>query len=128
MTTSTETHQCSSCGDPVAARRKSKTGTHWCSKPECVAAKQRFYYRHRSTAEQERLAKRQTQIDRFDLVAHVIQGRPRTPCETCGREDAILGFAHPTPDWTAPCDGLGNRASQAGIDWIELIWPRSTDG
>lgn len=119
----TEVHECTSCGGPVAARRKSKTGTHWCQKPTCVAMKQRFYRRHRSVAEQERLAKEQAKRDRFDLVEHALRGRPRTTCQQCSRDDAIIGFAHPTPGWGGVCLNLGERGLKAGNDWIALIWP-----
>lgn len=123
MTNETETHECSNCSGPVAARRKSKSGTHWCSTPICVAAKQRYYRRHRGEAEQTKLQKRQNQADRLDLVIYALRGRPRKVCDRCEREDGIPGFVHPTPDWTAPCDGLGSRGGQAGIDWISAIWP-----
>jgi hypothetical protein len=110
----------------VAARRKSQSGTHWCSEPVCVAAKQRFYRRHRSTAEQEKLQNRQNKADRLDLVVYALRGKPRHACEGCGREDGIPGFVHPTPDWSAPCDRLGLRGNLAGIEWVAAVWPKDS--
>jgi len=110
MTTETETEErprasCSNCGDPVLRRRPSLTGKHFCSKKLCERAKQRFYYERRVSGAAESEA-RQAATHRqatLNFLTAALHG-DRIDCDTCGRVGVIPRYAHPVPDWSAPCN------------------------
>jgi hypothetical protein len=100
---------CSNCGAPVQVRRPSLTGFHFCSKTECVRAKARLHYQKRRdygvrTAANEAAIRDDKVIELMFALAHAA----RVSCE-CGRADALPGYPHPTPGWTAPCFELGDK-------------------
>ena len=130
-------NESSYCRGPVAARRPSDSGRHYCSKPDCQAAKQRYYRRMRtetgfkSAADREReraeLAQRQADArdDQFVLVIKALAAGERVYCEECKRKDALPGYVHPDPESGAPCRALRTLAlpSGAGDKVVAAIWP-----
>jgi hypothetical protein len=120
--------KCRHCDGPVARRRPSLSGAHFCTRPECVRAKARFYNQRRSTnREAAELAQRQAEA-RDDLIIAVITAvaaGERGYCSDCTRKDVLPGFGHPNPDWTAPCPGGGGAPYPSGLgDRIaKLLWP-----
>lgn len=110
---------CTNCTNPVAERRPSTSGTHWCKRPECQAAKQKFY-RNRKAEEAERLA---TPI-RLQLLNDVIR-RERVVCSLCGLENALPGWAHRdrTAGGLTPCYGTGRQGPGLGTGYLDVIHP-----
>lgn len=112
-------NRCSACGGVVLVRRPSKSGTHWCPKPECVRQKVR-YYRVRQTDEAFKTAQEVC----LAFFTEVAKGHFHL-CGYCGQERAIPGWQHPAADWSRACTGSGKRGDGLPIEWIEALWPRS---
>jgi hypothetical protein len=131
------TNPCSNCDAPVAIRRPSKTGRHYCQAMPCQAAKQRYYARLRaetgfkSLADQEaeaaELARRQAEArdELFLAVIRAVVTNERVYCEECKRKDALPGYIHPDPETGAPCRALRELPlpSGAGDRIVSAIWP-----
>jgi len=103
------TVSCRQCGAEMQRRRPSNTGAHFCTKPDCVKAKGRFYHRRRAenaAAREATMARRLAETHQRQLIAFVKAAvhAERADCETCGRPGVIPRYAHPVPDWTAPCN------------------------
>lgn len=96
---------CSNCGAAVKRRRPSKTGKHFCTKRTCQRAKDRFHYRRRAEGAAESEA-RLAETHQRQLVNFVgaVANADRIDCDTCGRPGVIPRYAHPVPDWSAPCN------------------------
>lgn len=122
MTDHQDPNTCSNCGGPVAVRRPSTTGKHFCAKQPCQAAKQSFYRQHRSAAEAAKRAKAELASERRALVTDALW-TDRVTCEGCGRDDALPGWAHPAPGWTGACSHLGQRGFEVGDEWMKIVWP-----
>jgi hypothetical protein len=106
-----KTNPCTNCADEVPARRRSESGKHWCQRPKCQSAKQR-YYRKRVKAEADQtVAQVRAQLV-YDL-AH----KERTNCAHCGLGDALPGWAHRDETGTKACVNLGS----AGREVPELL-------
>lgn len=105
---------CTNCAAPVPTRRPSHSGTHWCQKPECQAAKQR-YYRHRKA----KVAEKTTAEVAAEFVSTLLYGE-RHRCHLCGLEDAVPGFVHRNTDPMVPCFGMGNKGREitAALDVV----------
>lgn len=99
--------RCSSCGDPVAVRRRSTTGAHYCSKRKCLAAKQRFYYQRRRDDGIAKASAAEVSVNEklLSILARLALGE-RVTCDECGRTDAVRHAPHPNPDWTGGCRAL----------------------
>lgn len=124
MTTHIPSHTCDNCGDPVLARRPSRHGKHWCSKPSCQAAKQRFYYATRASTRAARAEGETTeQLVKALLTAIVGERFLIDGCPKCGRRDAIEGWVHPTPGWTQVCAGAGHLGNEASMQpYFQIVW------
>ena len=141
------TTSCTECGGEVKVRRPSRSGEHYCAKPDCQAAKQRSY-RQRRTADKTRLEEMKLEIHEGNLlriverVAHgespsrdaredyIIQALllvqvGRQPCASCGREDAIAGLPHPTIDLQDLCRELQLITPPPGLSGpiTFAVWP-----
>lgn len=113
---------CTNCGEPVAERRPSSSGTHWCIRAECQAAKQKFYRRRRAeSAEQEAHPLRMKLIT--DLVT-----LDRTACTKCGLANALPGWYHRDETGLAPCFGTGSLGKGLGAGYLDAIHPERAPG
>jgi hypothetical protein len=111
---------CSSCGGPVKQRRRSASGKHFCTSPECQRAKGRHFYRRRAEV--------QTQIELQLLLnlVHALAHRRRQQCPECGLANALPGYKHPNRLGQA-CLGVGQaQMGPLAGQLIEAIWPPST--
>lgn len=111
---------CSNCDGPVARRRPSLTGKHFCQKLECQRARDRFYNRRRRTGAKTEAAlaeRRQEEVRKVELTAFVRTAleEPRVDCADCGRGAVVPGYAHPAPDWQSACEALMTRNLPAGL-------------
>lgn len=100
---------CRQCGDEMSRRRPSRTGAHFCTKPDCVKAKGRFYHRRRAedTAALEAQAAANLQRDHEQMLINFVNAAvhaERVDCDVCGRLGVVPRYAHPVPDWSAPCN------------------------
>lgn len=97
--------KCSNCGDAVKRRRPSLTGKHFCAKKGCQKAKHRFHHRRRAegAAESEARLIEDQRKQTANFVSAALHG-PRVDCDTCGRPEVVPRYAHPVPDWSAPCN------------------------
>jgi hypothetical protein len=102
-------HPCSNdCGNQVAERRPSRTGTHWCQLPACQAAKQRYFRKRRNQQVEGSV------LEEAALLVRTIVTTDRMSCGLCGQTNCIPGYAHPDArSGGAPCFHVGNRG--AGI-------------
>lgn len=141
------TTSCTECKGEVRVRRPSRSGEHYCAKPECQAAKQRSYRQRRAT-EQARIKELNLNIAEGNLltiVGRIAAGQPaskdpresyiieamfaaaagRQPCASCGREDAVAGLPHPTIDLQDLCRELQLTAPPQGLSGpvTYAIWP-----
>lgn len=108
---------CSNCGDPVRVRRRSASGEHWCSKPVCRNAKQRFYYARRKGVTGQVAADLVTQL------VHDLAHLARTACR-CGLADAIPGWAHrDARDPHSPCYGVGSLGPGLPPGLLDAVHP-----
>jgi hypothetical protein len=113
-----ESNPCSNCSNPVASRRRSKSGMHFCTRPACQAAKQRFY-RHR----REETAEEDARSEQLQLVESLVSS-VRIECHGCGLENALPGWAHrDATDPVKPCTAVGNKGRKLGPGFIDTIWP-----
>lgn len=122
MTDYLKAHDCSNCGDAVQVRRPSKSGKHFCPRPVCQAAKQRFHYRDRL----ERLAREEAGIPtheqvieglRLALFTALVEERYLTDgCPKCGQTPALQDWIHPTPGWTKVCFGTGIAGNEPELE------------
>lgn len=131
------TYECSFCRGPVQSRRPSQTGRHYCSKPGCQAAKQRFYRSERTRtghknaadreAEKAEIARRQAEArdDTFVAIIRALAHQERVACPECKRTDALPNYIHPDPETGAPCRELRELPlpSGAGDKIVAAIWP-----
>lgn len=121
-------YDCSNCGDPVQARRPSQNGDHFCTKRECVNAKQKLYYNRRKKA---RLAAAEhvATIDDVDqerrAFVEVAIHRPRIECPVCGLPDGVGGWVHrdARKPMQAGCSGLGGNGKNLGLPWLDAVHP-----
>ena len=132
----TPVNECSHCQGPVLIRRQSKTGRHYCTKTECQAAKQRFYYRMRAdtgfksaaAAERERAELARRSAEARDLlfvdVIRTLTREDRVVCPDCGRTDALPGYVHPSMRDGSACRELREKPlpSGAGDRIVAAIW------
>lgn len=121
---------CSQCDAPVKIRRPSLTGRHYCQKPECQRAKQRFFYRQRVEGTKSTMAEIERRLaeERDHLIITILRlvtTGERVLCADCGRPDVLANFGHPNQDWTAPCPGGGGAQYPKGLgDQIaRTLWP-----
>ncbi len=108
---------CTNCQGEVHVRRPSHSGNHYCAKPECQSAKQKFY-RNRRAAQADLSATE----ERLELLAAVVNGQ-RTACPRCGLEDALPGWAHRNETGLKPCFGVGAKGTAAGVTWLDVVHP-----
>lgn len=119
---SPEAVRCDHCGGALVARRPSLSGAHFCARPKCQAAKQRFHYRRRRDGIIAR--DRDVAQERLDLLSNVlfrITHTDRVACEDCGRADAVPGVLHPMPDWSTVCRGTELADSAAVTSDVAVI-------
>lgn len=122
------TAPCDACGAAVKLRRPSLSGAHFCIRKDCQAAKQRFYQRRRAD-EAARLEEmnQQLQVDFLTAILSRVASGERSQCQACGREDAVDGIAHPTPDLAGACRALVKTSAPEGLGprVIFAIWPEA---
>lgn len=105
------TNECSNCGGPVLARRPSESGLHFCSKRECVNAKQRMLRARRIGPP----AAVQEQVALAALIADAMQPNLLRSCDTCGADRVLAGWVHRkfgSP--LEPCWGVGTQGTGLG--------------
>lgn len=126
MTTQSQPHDCHNCGDSVARRRPSKTGKHWCKRATCQAAKQRWYRQNSGAIEAAKQAEELLEQLKVALVGTLAQSA-RTVCGSCGRQDAIVDWVHPTPAWNGACRGTGyvGDYEEQLVPYFKAIWPEN---
>lgn len=124
--------ECRQCGSPVQRRRPSLTGVHFCTRKECQAAKQRFYYRRRQEGAATEAAEleRQKAETRDNLIIAVLAEATAAEthgCAHCGRATVLPSFGHPSADWSEPCPGGGPMPfpSSLGSKIAMTLWPPS---
>lgn len=99
-------------------RRRSETGTHWCSKPDCIRKKNRFYRKRQAD-----LVFATLEAELFAFFRDVVRGN-FTHCANCGQERGLVGWMHPSPDWARPCRQLGAAGLSIPNHWLEIAWPK----
>jgi hypothetical protein len=115
------TTECHNCGATLTIRRPSKSGASFCSgKPECAAAKARFFrqrWKDGLTVERDSVAV-QTFVSR---ALH----EPRNACPHCGLADAVGPYVHRDARNPAkPCRGTGGIGSnEIPILWFDVVHP-----
>lgn len=107
---------CTNCTSPVAQRRPSTSGTHWCNRTECQAAKQKFFRGRRADA-----ADTNAHPLRLQLVADLAH-KERTNC-ICGLKDALPGWYHRDATGLKPCYAVGNQGKGLGPGYLDAIHP-----
>jgi hypothetical protein len=123
MTDYMKPHDCDNCGDSVVRRRPSKTGRHFCKRPQCQAAKQRFYrQRAKLDITPPEVAIENTKLALFAAIVQekfFIGG-----CPECGQAPAYDGWVHPTPGWGRVCTGTGIGGDVPELSaYYKLLWP-----
>lgn len=137
---------CASCGAEIPKRRDNKSGQSFCtSKPECRAARTRFYRARRDqefkaagrgetdALERDLESYRQAYGDTTSLLLGLLGADPafarrEEPCPECGREGAINFFPHFEPDGKTPCFALGrDHAKGRKVDMrvMQALFPRA---
>lgn len=104
------------CQNLVATRRPSASGKHFCTRPECQVAKQRFYRQRK--IERERLEGQELML-RF--IADIVRGE-REDCVYCGHEQALVGWIHRNQSGSA-CNKLGTLGVGLPRGAIDLVNP-----
>lgn len=104
-------HECTNCGGPVKSRRPSESGLHFCSKRECVNAKQRMLRARRIGPP----AAVQAKVALAALIADAMQPNLFRSCDTCGADRVLAGWVHRkfgAP--LEPCWGVGAQGADLG--------------
>lgn len=109
--------ECSNCQGPVAVRRPSASGHHYCQAPACQAAKQRYYRGRRAEQRDEDLR------NEFLQLVHDLLHVERRRCDACGLEDALPGWVHRDATGLRPCYAWGNRGKDVGLPVLDQIHP-----
>lgn len=109
-------HPCSNCGNAVKARRPSQSGKHFCPRPQCQTAKQRFYRKAQNKAVKQTLLEVAAEFVR-DLVQ-----LERRECPGCGLPNAVPGWAHRDATGLAPCFAVGSQGS-AIPELLDVVHP-----
>lgn len=107
-------HNCTNCGGPVRARRRSATGLHFCAARLCQNAKQRTYRKQREAAADEGLERRQ-EVFLGSIIAEALSGDRWRTCGTCGAERVLAGWVHrKLGEPVMPCFGIGSSGVELG--------------
>lgn len=105
---------CDNCSAPVAVRRPSASGKHFCKRSKCQTAKQRFY-RERGNLDTQALIGK--------LVSDLAAGR-RVYCDKCGLKNALPGWGHRNgPNSLTPCYGVGSLGAGLPKGMLDSIHP-----
>lgn len=113
----TQNTTCTNCQGPVAVRRPSASGAHFCNAKTCKAAKVRFY-RNRVAEE----AELEGNPLRIQLVRDLCE-LERVECHGCGLPNALPGWAHRSGDGLNPCFAVGNKGRALGPGYLDAIHP-----
>lgn len=111
---------CSECAEPtVRPRRPSETGMNYCQKPECQAAKQRFYQK-RSRGN----VRLKAEAERVRFVRYACSDRVH--CTSCGLTTAVLDYPH-RDQFGEYCLATG-RSGSGVLDekWLDAAMPPET--
>lgn len=121
----TKTNDCDNCGDSIVARRPSKSGKHFCSRPPCQAARQRWHRQNRPSVLAAERAAAELESAKQALLAVVVGEQFLTDgCPECGQAPAYEGWVHPTPGWGKVCNGSGIGGNIPELSpYYKIIWP-----
>lgn len=114
-------NDCYHCGGAVKSRKPSTSGASFCRKPECQAAKQRFFRQRWKTG---------LTVERDGDVSRTFISRalhePRQACPVCGLPDAVPPYIHRDARKPAVgCAGVGGVGPAEGLPsfWVDVVHP-----
>ncbi len=114
-------NHCYNCNDVVQSRKPTKSGASFCSRPECLNAKQRFF-RQRWTKGLG--VERDGDVSRAYI--HRALHEERTDCPVCRLPDAVGPYIHrDARNPKRPCKGTGGRGPEEGLPsfWVDVVHP-----